>query len=336
MQDLPFGHASSRAVLVVALAVLGAQVPSVCAQENWKPNRPVTLIAPNAPGGTSDRTARELQRIIQKHRLVEIPINVVNRPGGNGTIALNQLHAHPGDGHVLLISTSANLIARIAGLAPYSHADFTPLSLMMEEYFGINVRAESPVQSAHDLLDRLKKNPAALSFGSASIAGNNYTSLLLALKKGGVDVRHLKTVTFAGGGQSVMALLGGHVDAISTGLSNMADQLQQGRVRTLVVTGPRRMGGPFAAVPTWKEVGVDVVQTSWRGIMAPKGLNRAQVAYWDSVFRKVTETEDWKTEMQENYWANIYAGAVESKRRMDEEYAEQKQILTELGMAKTQ
>src|SRR4029077_16627539 len=127
---------------------------------------------------------REIQRIIQKHRLVEVPINVVNRPGGNGTIAPHQPHAHLGNGPVLPVSTSANLIAHIAGLAPYSHADFTPLSLMMEEYFGINVRAESPVQSARDMLDRLKKNPAALSFGSASVAGNNYTSLLLALKKG--------------------------------------------------------------------------------------------------------------------------------------------------------
>ena len=329
-----FHRFPTRSAFAAALCAAAALDTAALAQENWKPTRPVTLIAANAPGGTSDRTAREIQRIIQKHRLVEVPISIVNRPGGNGTLALNQHHTHPGDPHILLVSTSANLIAHIAGLAPYSHADFTPLSLMMEEYFGINVRAGSPVESARDMLDRLRKNPGALSFGSASVAGNNYTSLVLALKKGGVDVKQLKTVSFAGGGQSVMALLGGHVDAISTGLSNMADQLAQGRVRTLVVTGPRRMGGPFAAVPTWKEVGVDVVQTSWRGIMGARGLTPAQIAYWDGVLRKVTQTEDWKTEVQENYWANIYAGAAESRRRMDEEYAEQKQLLVELGMAK--
>src|SRR6185436_16943085 len=86
-----------RTFLEIALvSALLAAVPAP-AQEAWKPSRPVTLIAPNAPGGTSDRTSREIQRIIQKHKLVEVPINVVNRPGGNGTLALNQLNSQPGD-----------------------------------------------------------------------------------------------------------------------------------------------------------------------------------------------------------------------------------------------
>jgi len=78
-------------VKIVALAAVLFAAGPASAQETWKPTRPITLIAPNAPGGTSDRTARELQRIFQKHQLIEVPLNVVNRPGGNGTIALNQL-----------------------------------------------------------------------------------------------------------------------------------------------------------------------------------------------------------------------------------------------------
>lgn len=316
--------------------LLAAIVPAAAhAQESWKPTRPVTLIAANAPGGTSDRTARELQRIIQKYRLVEVPINIVNRPGGNGTIALNQLHSNPGDGHVLLIATSANLSAHIAGLTPYSHSDFTPLSVLMEEYFGVNVRAGAAIQSARELLERLKKSPDSLAFGTASLAGNNYTSLASALKKAGVDVKQLKTVTFAGGGQITMALLGGHVDVVNTGLSNMVDHLVQGRMRTLVVTGPRRSWGPFAAVPTWREAGVDVVQVSWRGLMGAKGITPAQVAYWDAVFRKLVQTEEWKMELHENYWVGNYTGAADVRRRLDAEYVELKQILGELGMAKS-
>jgi len=333
------GNGATTGFTSVGLSLLAAaaalQTP-VHAQESWKPTRPVTVIAANAPGGTSDRTARELQRILQKHRLVEVPINVVNRQGGNGTIALNQLHASPGDGHVLLIVTSANLSAHIAGLTPYGHGDFTPLAVLMEEYFGVNVRADASIQSARELLDRLRKKPDSLTFGTASIAGNNYTSLASALKKAGVDVKQLKPVTFAGGGQITMALLGGHVDVVNTGLSNMVDHLVQGRMRTLVVTGPRRSWGPFAAVPTWREVGVDVVQTSWRGMMGPKGISSAQIAYWDGVFRKVTQTEDWKAELQENYWVSAYTGAGEVKQRLDAEYVELKQILGELGMARPQ
>jgi tripartite-type tricarboxylate transporter receptor subunit TctC len=76
------------------------------AQDTWKPTRPVTIIVPNAPGGTSDRTAREMQRVLMANRLVDTSIVVVNRPGGNGTLALNQLISAPGDGHVLMIATS--------------------------------------------------------------------------------------------------------------------------------------------------------------------------------------------------------------------------------------
>jgi len=322
--------------VVLLAALLAASAPlSAFAQEKWKPVRPVTLIAPNAPGGTSDRTARELQRLFQKHQLVEVPVNVVNRPGGGGTIALNQLNANPGDAHLLLISTSASISNYITGLTAYNYSDFTAVALLLGDNYGLNVRSGSTVRSARDMLDRLKKNPDVLSFGVSSVGGTNHTSLVAALKRGGVDYKRVKIVTFAGGGQISLQLLGGHVDAVSTGLGNMVGHLQQGRMRTLVITGPRRMGSPFADVPTWKELGIDVVLMGWRGILGPKDLTPAQTAYWDGVFRRLSETDDWKRELRENYWENIYAGAAETRRWLDAEYIETRQLLTELGMAKT-
>jgi putative tricarboxylic transport membrane protein len=326
------GRAFVEAVLASALLAAG----TAQAQESWKPSRPVTLIAPNAPGGTSDRTAREIQRIIQKHRLVEVPINVVNRPGGNGTLALNQLNSQPGDPHVLSITTSAVISNHITGLTGYNYTDFTPIALLLGDNYGINVRAGSPIQSARDLLERVKKNPEAVSFGVSGVGGSNHTSLVAALKKSGVEMRRVKIASFAGGGQISMQLLGGHVEAINTGLSNMVDHLLQGKMRTLVISGPRRMSAPFADVPTWKEVGVDVSLLGWRGILGAKGLAPAQIVYWDGVFRRLAQTEDWKTDLQNNYWVNIYAGAAEARQWLDAEQVETRQLLTELGMAKTQ
>jgi len=317
----------------LAVAAVVAVAP-VFAQDAWKPTRPVTFIVPNAAAGTSDRTAREIQRIVQARRFVEVPILIVNRSGGSGTIALNQLRASPGDGHVLLILTGAMLSAQIAGLTPYGHADFTPLALMMEEYFGVHVRASSPVRSAIEMLERLKKSPDALTFGTASLSGNNFTSLATALKKGGVDIKRLKAVSFAGGNEITMALLGGHIDVISTGLGNMAEHLQQGKMRTLVITGSQRMWGPFSDVPTWKEIGINTAASSWRGMMGAKDLTSAQITYWESVFSRVVQTEEWKQELKENYWVNMYANAAATRRTLDSEYIEIKQILSDLGMAK--
>ena len=318
----------------IAAAFAGIATVAAAAQDTWKPSRPVMLIAPNAPGGNSDRLAREMQRVLQANRLVDVTIVVVNRPGGNGTIALNQLLTHPGDGHVLLIGTPGILANHITGLTQHSHADFTTLVLLLEDYYGVNVRTASPVQSAPDMLDRLRKSPDALALGTSGIAGANFTSLVAGLKRGGVDVKRLKIVSFAGGGQSTMALLGGHIDVLSTGLSNMAEHLQQGKMRLLVLSAPRRRPGLFAHVPTWKEIGVDMTASTWRTVMAPKELKPAQIAYWDGVFRKLVQTEDWKKEVADNHWENTYLPGGEARKRLDHEYAETKQVLTELGMTK--
>ena len=319
--------------LVCAMLFAAVVVPAL-AQETWKPTRSVTLIAPNAPGGTSDRTAREMQRVILANKLIDVAIVVVNRPGGSGTIALNQLVAHPGDGHVLMIGTGNMIANHITGLSPHGHGDFTTLALIMEDFYGVHVRPASPVQSARDMLERLKKAPDALVLGTSSPSGANFTTLATALKRGGVDVKRLKVVNFAGGGQSTMALLGGHIDVVSTGLSNMADYLQQGKMRTLAVSAPRRRPGIFSGVPTWKEVGVDMTASTWRAVMAPRDLKPAQIAYWDGVFRKLVATEDWKKEVAENYWENTYLPAAEARRRLDHEYNETKAILVELGIVK--
>lgn len=322
-------------VKIVALAAVLVAAGPAPAQETWKPTRPITLIAPNAPGGTSDRTARELQRIFQKHQLIEVPLNVVNRPGGNGTIALNQLNSQAGDAHTLLIMTSAVISNHITGLTAFNYADFSPVALLLGDNYGVNVRAGSPIRSARDLLDRVKKDPESVTFGVSSVGGTNHTSLVAALRKSGVDLKKTKIASFQGGGQISLQLLGGHVEAINTGLSNMADHLVQGKMRTLVISGPRRMRAPFADVPTWKEVGVDVTLLGWRGILAAKGITPAQVAYWDNVFRRLSQTEDWKSDLHNNYWVNIYAGAAETRRWLDAEQLETRQLLTELGMAKT-
>jgi putative tricarboxylic transport membrane protein len=317
-----------------AATLAAAAAASTHAADSWKPSKPVTVIVANAAGGTGDRTVREIQRVVQTHRLLDVPIVIVNRAGGNGTIAMNQLAASRGDGHVLLLISGANLSAHVAGLTPYSHNDFAPISIIVDEYFGVNVRPDSPVGSIGDMLNRLRKSPDALSFGTASLTGTNFTSLAAALRKGGVDVKRLKAVGFPGGAEISMALLGGHIDVTHTGLSNMAEHLIAGKMRTLVVTGPRRMWGPFANVPTWKEAGVDAVASSWRGFMGPKDLTPAQVAYWENLFRRVAMSEEWKQDLKENYWVENYSGAAETRRRLDAEYLEIKQIMTDLGMAK--
>ena len=336
MMAMIYSRAKSVACWRSVMALMFALVMAApaWAQGGWKPSRSVMFIVPNAVGGTSDRAARTLQRILQTHQLIDVPIVIANRPGGNGTLALAQLRSRPGDAHVLMIMNSITISAHIAGLIPYGHAEFTPLALMVDEYYGVHVRADSALRSATELLARLRKAPDALTFGSASPTGDNYISMLRALKAGGIDVKRVKAVSFPGGAEIATALLGGHVDVTHSGLGNVLPHVREGRIRVLAISGPKRLWGPFADVPTWKEVGVDMTASGWRGVLGSKDLTQPQIAYWEDVLRKVVQTPEWKKDLETNFWVDAYTGAAETRRRLDGEYAELALVMRDLGMAK--
>src|ERR671912_443705 len=107
----------------LAAVMLTAPSATISAADAWKPTKPITVIVANAAVGTGDRTVREIQRVVQAHKLLDVPIVIVNRPGGNGTIAMNQLAQSRGDAHVLLLISGANLSAQIAGLTSHAHGD---------------------------------------------------------------------------------------------------------------------------------------------------------------------------------------------------------------------
>lgn len=324
------GRAGLLGLFLMAVT-LGAQP----ARADWKPEHAVELVAPSGAGGTTDRTARLVARILHEYKLVDVPVNVVNKPGGSGTIGLNYIRQHPGDGHYLIIATTGSITNHILGLIPYNHTAFTPLAMLFDEYLGVDVRADSSIQSGSELIERLKRDPKSVSFGiSTSLGGGNHTTLIKCLRAGGVDIRRLKTAVFAGGAKTTTALLGGHVDVINTGLGNMVAHLRSGKLRTLAVSAPKRMWGDFASVPTWREQGVPADSSSWRGLMGPKGMTPEMIAYWDKVFAAMARTKEWKQDLERNFWVNNYTGSAGTKTRLDEEYAEYKAILTEVGLAK--
>ena len=321
--------------IMVAALLAAALIGIHPAFAQWKPDKPVEIIAPSGPGGTTDRTARVIARILTTHKLVDVPVNVVNKPGGSGNIGLIYLNQHPGDGNYLIIATTASISNHIMGAIPFSYQDFTSIAMLFDEYLGVSVKTESPLKSGSDLVARLRGNPEAVSFGiSTSIGGANHTTLMVCLRAAGVDIKRLKTAVFAGGGASTVAVLGGHVDAINTAPGNMVEHFRAGKLRTLAVSAPKRLGGVFSTVPTWREQGVPADSSSWRGLMGPRGMTAAQIAYWDKVFAAMVRTEDWKKDLVDNFWDEGYADSKGARKRLDEEYAEYKAILTELGAAK--
>ncbi len=319
----------------VPAAMFAALLSSSLAQAaDWKPEKAVEIVVPAAPGGGTDRVARTIQKILTNQRLVESPMQVVNKPGGGGSIAFTYVNQHRGDPHYLGVTYPSLLSNPIVGSSSLKHTDFTPLAQLRNAYLGFSVRADSPLRSTQDLLDRLRKDPGSVVFSTFALGAPNHLALALVMKAAGVDVKKLRVVVYASGGLSQAALLGGHVDVVPTGVYNLVAPMQEGRIRVLAVTSPKRTEGIFAQVPTWKESGIDVVIGQWFGVIAPLGISPSQIAYWDDVFSRLVKTDEWKLELQRNSEDNEYLNSRDSKRFLDSQYDEYKRILVELGLAK--
>lgn len=305
------------------------------AQTAWKPERNVEIISGTAAGGAVDRANRAVQRIWQEKKIVEVSTTVMNKPGGGNTIAWNYINQHSGDGHYVSIAPYTLLTNKLVGTSPLTWSDFTPISLLFNEYMTVSVRADSPIKTGADLVERLKKDPSSLSIAVASTLGNHiHIGIAKAMKAAGVDIRKMKVVAFKSSGESVTNLLGGHIDVVSSTTPNVIAHLQAGKIRVIAISSAQRAPGALAAVPTWKEQGIDGTFSASQGAIGPKGLSAAQLAFWEGAFQKLSQSEEWKNELAASYWDANYLPAKETAKYYETQAAELRTILTDIGLTK--
>ena len=323
-----------RTNLLPALALL-LLAGSACAQSVWKPERNVEIISGTAAGGAVDKANRTVQRIWQDKKILEVTSSVVNKPGGGNTIAWNYINQHAGDGHYLSIAPYTILTNKIIGMSPLSYTDFTPIALLFDEYITVSVRADSPIKNAQDMIERLRKDPSSLSIAVASALGNHiHVGIAKPLKTAGVDIKKLKVVAFKSSGDSVAALLGGHIDVVSSTTPNVLGQLQAGKIRVIAITSATRLSGPLAGVATWKEQGVNIEFNASQGAIGPKGLAAPQLAFWENAFLRLSQSDEWKKELEASNWQSNYRNSQDTARYYEREYAEMKAVLGELGLVR--
>lgn len=323
-----------RTNLLPALALL-LLAGSACAQSAWKPERNVEIISGTAAGGAVDKANRTVQRIWQDKKILEVTSSVVNKPGGGNTIAWNYINQHAGDGHYVSIAPYTILTNKIIGMSPLSYTDFTPIALLFDEYITVSVRADSPIKNAQDMIERLRKDPSSLSIAVASALGNHiHVGIAKPLKTAGVDIKKLKVVAFKSSGDSVAALLGGHIDVVSSTTPNVLGQLQAGKIRVIAITSATRLSGPLAGVATWKEQGVNIEFNASQGAIGPKGLAAPQLAFWENAFLRLSQSDEWKKELESSNWQSNYRNSQDTARYYEREYAEMKAVLGELGLVR--
>ncbi len=316
------------------LPLLLCAAPAVHAQ-GWTPQKNVEIIVPSAPGGTTDKLARQIERTLPAAKLINTTLTVVHKAGAGGQLGFNYLAAHAGDPHYLLIIAPTLLAGHITGLSKLNYTDFTPIASIFNDHMVFVVNASSPLKTGKAFAAKLRTDAPSMSFGFTSSLGNHHhIAAGLFMKAIGAGIRDLKPVVFKGSSEAVTSLLGNHIEFVSTGAANAAGHAAAGKLRILGVSAPQRLPGQMATVPTWKEQGIDLVYGSWRAIAAPRGITPEQAAYWENALKRVNETAEWKAELERYYWSDFFATGAALRRNLEKEYAETKAVLGELGLVK--
>lgn len=323
-----FRAAFLPAGLAIALLTCGA----ASAQE-WKPTRNVDISIASGAGGAADRQGRQLQKLLLQS-VPGIPsMTVTNRPGGGGVVAWTALAQHAGDAHYIATLSTAFVTNQILGVGQLRYQDLTPLNILMREYVVAWVKADSPLASAKDVIARLKKDPTSVTFAFATARGNqNHIVIGMIARAAGVDPKAVKTVVFSSGGQGMIAALGGHIDVWVGTPGGAIQHMQSGAARALGISSTQRQPARLAAVPTFREQGIEASYYAWRGFVAPGKLTAPQVAFWDQAFARVVRSDEWKQDLEDNGWGEDFKASAETRKHLDAEYDLLAKMLADLGM----
>ena len=262
-------------VVLAILTTLGAAAP-VSSQEAY-PSRPIAVVVPFPPGGVADIVARPVAEALS--RVLGVPVIVENKPGAGGGIGMSYVAKAKPDGYTLLLALSSISILpeadKVTGRSPmYQLGEFVPIARLTADPTVLAVRSDSPWNSLADFVADARKRPGAISYGSSGNYGTMHMPMEMFAASAGIKLLH---VPYTGGGPAVVGLLGGNVDALSTGPSTVIQHVKAGKVRLLASWGDKRLAS-IPEVPTLLESGHDAVFFQWSGLFAPVGTPEAALA----------------------------------------------------------
>jgi putative tricarboxylic transport membrane protein len=308
--------------LAALLFICATAAPLQAQTGAWSPQKTVEFIVPTAAGSSMDVLARLIQDLWQRNQLVTATMTVQPRPGSGGLLAWSYVSQRTGDGHYLAISGPTLLANDVLKIGNLRYQDVTPIAQLFTEYGAFAVNANSAIKTGKDLALALagpKPPSVAIAPGQGS---SSHVALLRLARAAGIDPAKLTIVPFKGANESVTAVLGGHIDVVIATMSVLDPHLAAGKLRPLALAAPQRLTGQHAAIPTWKEQGLDVVEGNWRGVVGPRNLGPEQVAFWSGRLAEIVKKEEWKASLVRNSWDADFRIGADAQNFLDTQYQE--------------
>ena len=290
------------------------------------------IMAPAAPGGGWDSTARSMQEVLQAEG-ISASVQVQNVPGAGGTVGLAQFaSATSGDASQLIVGGYVMVGAILTNESPVSLADVTPIARLTGEAVGIAVSASSPIQNINELVEMMKSDPGSVSWAGGSAGGVDHITVGLLAKAAGVDPTKINYVAFSGGGEALAAILGNQVTVGISGVGEFLPQVEAGTMRMLAVSTAEKWAGTDA--PTLIEAGYDVNVQNWRMVAAAPGLSDEQKAAVSADVDAMAKSAGWKTMLESKGWADTYLSGAEFEAQLAKEIEATTAVLKDIGLVK--
>lgn len=301
---------TTRKTLFAALAAVTLAVPTIAAAQASYPSQPITFIVPYAAGGSSDTRSRQVAQHLSN--TLGVTVVVENRPGASGNIGTAQIARAKPDGYTIGLGNFAPMAinkALYGDTLPFDpEKDIQPIALIERGGMVLAVNSESPYQTAQELIDDAKANPDKLNYASTGAGGASHLISELFKERADFEAIH---VPYRGGAPAVNDLIGGNVDMYLELASLFIPHLAADapRIRALAISTEERITA-LPDLPTFKELGVDLVGSNWFGVIAPAGIPQDVLATLNEAVNKALQDESYR-KIVESQGADVAGGTPE-------------------------
>ncbi len=299
----------------------------------WQPTKTVEFVVPAGTGGGADIMARFISPVIAKNNLSSQPFIVANRSGGAGAEGFLYVKGKAGDPHVISITLDNLFTTPLATGVPFNWKDLTPVSRLALDWFILWVNAETPYKTAKEYLDAVKAKPGQFKMGGTGTAQEDQILTIQMEQAFGVKFIY---VPFKGGGEVCTNMVGKHVDSTVNNPSECVGHWKAKRVRPLALIDHTRLDLPdWREIPTMKEAtGFDMSYLMLRGIFLPPRVPKEAHDWYVDLFKKVTETPDWKDYVAKNALKPALLSGPDYVKWLEEKDALTKDFMKKGGLVK--
>lgn len=322
--------------VVMSLGLLsgcGKSAATTDTTKGWTPSKEITFVVPSSAGGGSDLNARTIADIAYKNKFSSKNFMVNNMGGGSGAVAFSYVGGKKGDPNTLMVLHSGQIMGSYVNDWDVKADSLTDISVVALDDLLLCVNSDSKYKDLNSLLTAIKANPESIKFGGSQRGNGDHLGFLLLNKYTDSKFTY---VQFNSTGDVTSALLGKHIDVGIFNPSECIGQIQAGKLTPLVTYSDKRLTGDFKDVPTFTELGYkDIQEHEIRAIAGPADMPAEAVKFYEDMIKKVTETEEWKTNyIAKNNLTPVYMNAADSKKFLDEQVELYKKSFKDVGLIK--